>query len=280
MTISKAIDPGRVGLSKSLMTSPCERKGVYGETIRDEKGHRLHFPMPEKVTFGKAVDEAVSFIVWHDRDGKPWNLGAAFDVGIEAIRNTDSWALVPDSEVFHVQLDNALRLFVASDDGLPRLRGLYAEGLRLQGDDGETLRSGDIIGTPDYLTDRRVGDLKTWARNDGERVFWKSPEMGVYALLFTEWAGGVLPESVFYQAYIRKAKPEWVWLEAPGTAALVAYGRATADHWRALLAAGDPEVAATSTYFCGDCPFRAPLPQYGHTGCAVGAIMPGGEEEA
>jgi hypothetical protein len=27
VAVSKAIDPARVGLSKSLMTSPCERKG-------------------------------------------------------------------------------------------------------------------------------------------------------------------------------------------------------------------------------------------------------------
>lgn len=274
MTISKAIDPARVGLSKSLMTSPCERKGWYSEKVRDENGRRLRFPMPERVTFGSAVDEAVTYILYHDRAGKPWNIGAAFDVAIEAVRGGDSWALVPDTEVFHLQLDTAIRLYVSQPDGLSRIRDLYDEDLHLQGHEGESLRVADVIGTPDFLTRDRVGDLKTWGRNDGVRKFWSSPEMGIYAYLFAEWSGGIVPATVFYQAYIRKAKPEWVWLETPGSAELVAYGRETAAHWRAVIDGDDPAVAAANTAFCGDCPFRDPLPKYGHDACAVGRLVP------
>jgi hypothetical protein len=276
--VSKAIDNARVGLSKSLMTTPCERKGFYSETIRDERGRRLRFPMPERVTFGTAVDEAVTYILWHDRRGEPWTEIDAVETGLAVARKADGWTLVADPVVFEIQLANALRLYLESPNGLARIRALYDEGLALQGNDGESLRTDDVIGTPDFLTSRRVGDLKTWSRNDGERKFWSSPEMGIYAYLYAA-QHGALPETVFYQAYIRKTKPEWVWIETPGTAELVAYGRETATHWRALIDAGRPELAAPSTAFCGDCPFRLPMPAYGHDGCAIGQLVPVASEE-
>jgi hypothetical protein len=80
-SVSKAIDPKRVGMSKSMMTSPCERKAFFGETVRDAEGRRLSFPMPERVTFGTAVDEAVAYIVWHDRQKEPWSIDQAVRVG-------------------------------------------------------------------------------------------------------------------------------------------------------------------------------------------------------
>lgn len=273
--ISKAIDPGRAGLSKSLMCTPCERKGLYSETVRDERGWRLRFPMPEKVTFGSAVDEAVTYIVYHDREGEPWNFSDALALGMETAREKDpaSWALVEDQATFHVQLANALQLYLDQPDGLARIRALYPEHLRLQGDNGRSLRAGDVIGTPDFMTDRRVVDLKTWGRNDGVKKMWTSPEMGVYAYLFAAESGAI-PETVAYQAYIRVSKPYWIWLEVPGTSALVDYGRETANHWRALLEAGRPELAAANPMFCGDCPWAAPMPEVGHDGCAVGRLMP------
>lgn len=278
--ISKAIDDARVGLSKSLMTSPCERKGVYGEIVRDAAGRRLRFPLPERVTFGSAVDDAVTYITWHDRRATPWDLDEAIAIGLAGARRQLGWPLVPDPDVFTIQLTNAVRSFVTADDGLPRLRGLYAEGLLLQGNDGESLRADDVIGTPDYKTSRRVGDLKTWSRNDGARKFWTSPEMGVYAFLYAA-ENGELPETVFYQAYVRVSKPYWLWLEQPGSAELVEFGRQTAAHWRALLAADEPALlASANTSMCGDCPFRAPLPEYGHDGCPVGRLVPVAEEVA
>jgi len=273
MSVSKLIDPARVGLSKSLMTSPCERKGVYSETIRDENGRRLAFPMPERVTFGTAVDEATSYILWHDRDGKPWTPSQAIDAGLAVAANTLGWSLVEDADTFALQVGNAIKLYVTGADGLERVRTLYGEGLALQGDDGESWRAGDVIGTPDLSTPLRVGDVKTWGRNDGPAKFRTSPEMAVYAYLFTERSGGVPPESVFYQAYIRVAKPHWLWLEETNTAPLVAYGRETVAHWRALLAAGDVALAATDTRYCSDCPWAAPIESVGFEGCAVGRLF-------
>jgi hypothetical protein len=271
--VSKAIDPARVGLSKSLMTSPCERKGYFSETVRDPEGRRLSFPLPERVTFGTAVDEAVSYIVWHDIREKGWTVDFAVNTGLEAAKKAKGWSLVPDPEVFVIQLRNAVNLYVDSPDGLTRIRSLYGENLRLQGNDGESLKAGDVIGTPDFITDKRVGDLKTWGRNDGEKKVWRSPEMGLYAYLYAA-ESGALPETVFYQAYIRVSKPYWTWIEVPATSALVDFGRETAAHWRGLLELGRPELFPTDTTFCGDCPFRLPMPDLGHDGCAVGRLVP------
>jgi hypothetical protein len=279
MTISKAIDPARTGLSKSLMTNPCERKGYFSETVRDAGGRRLSFPLPERVTFGTAVDEAVSYAVWQDMHGTEPDIEAMVRIGTEAAQKAKGWSLVPSEEVFGIQLRNALSLYLSSPDGIARIRALYPENLRIQGDDGRSLRAGDVIGTPDFLTDRRVIDVKTWGRNDGEKKVWKSPEMGIYAYLFTA-ESGALPETVAYQAYIRVSKPYWVWIEVPATVELVDFGRETAAHWRALLEIGRPELFTTDTTYCGDCPFRLPMPEVGHDGCAVGRLVPVEEEAA
>lgn len=281
--VSKAIDPARTGLSKSLMTTPCERKGVYGETVRDAAGRRLSFPLPERVTFGTAVDEAVAWLVYEDRTNPGWIDETPLDVvandarivGQQAAMKAKGWPLV-DPEVFQIQLDTALRKYLVDADGFARLRALYDEGLMLQGIDGESLRAGDVIGTPDFVTPHRVLDLKTWSRNDGAKKVLTSPEMGIYAYLYAAHFG-YLPDSVGYQAYIRVARPYWTWIEVDDPAlisALVVYGRETADHWRALLAAGDIRLASVNTSFCGDCPWREAMPDLGHAGCAVGQLVP------
>ena len=273
MTIGKRIDPARVGLSKSLMTSPCERKGFFSETVRDANGRRLSFPLPERVTFGTAVDDATAYILHHDRSDEPWLVEDAIRVGMDSAREAKGWPLVTDPETFEVQVTNAVGLYCSQPDGLARIRALYPENVRLQGDNGRSLRAGDVIGTPDILTDRRVIDIKTWGRNDGERKVWKSPEMGLYAYLFTA-ESGALPETVVYQAYIRVSRPYWTWIEAEATTELVDFGRETAAHWRALLEIGRPELFTTDTTYCGDCPFRAPMPEVGHDGCSVGRLVP------
>lgn len=271
--ISKAIDPARRGISKSLMTVPCPRRGFYSETVRDAQGRRLSFPLPERVTFGTAVDEAVGYIAYHDRGGEPWLVEDAIRLGMDAARAAKGWELVEDAETFEVQVGNAIGLYVSQPDGLARLRTHYADNLRVQGDNGRSLRAGDVIGTPDFLTDRGVIDLKTWSRNDGEKKVWRSPEMGVYTYLFAA-ESGALPEFVAYQAYIRVSRPYWTWIEVPASSALVDFGRETAAHWRALLEIGRPELFTTDTSFCGDCPWRQPLPEYGHDGCSVGRLVP------
>lgn len=275
MTISKAIDPGRVGLSKSLMTTPCARKGFYTETVRDPNGRRLSFPMPERVTFGSAVDEAVGYIAYKDSHREPWTAAEAVALGMARARESLGWDLIEDQATFEVQVVNAINLYLVQDDGLARLQRNY-NGLRIQGDNGRSLKAGDVIGTPDFLTDDAVIDVKTWSRNDGPKKFWTSPEMGIYGFLFAA-ESGALPERLAYQAYIRVNKPYWLWLEVTGAdeiGRLIDFGRATADHWRALLEAGRVELAATDTRFCGDCPFRDPLPEHGHDGCAVGRLVP------
>lgn len=281
MTISKAIDPARVGLSKSLMTSPCERKGWFGEHVRDANGRRLRFPMPEQVTFGKAVDVAHGYIVWHEQRHLPWTLEKAVAQGItEASADADSWALVTDRGAFELQVTNAMRKFVNDPDGLARLTP-HLVGLRIQGDNGETLRSGDIIGTPDYiLPDGSILDVKTAGRKYTEAKFWQSPEMGIYALLGAAFLEGELPPRVIYQVYVRTASPYWMWLEQEVTSDLVEIGRDTADHWRAVIALDDVTAVAPNTMFCSGCPWADPLPEYGFEGCSVGRRMPRLEETA
>jgi hypothetical protein len=114
VAVSKAIDPARVGLSKSLMTSPCERKGFYSETVRDGNGRRPSFPMPERVTFGTAVDEAVSYILFHDRDGTPWTPEVAIETGLARARASLGWSLIADPDVFELQVGNAIKLYVSA----------------------------------------------------------------------------------------------------------------------------------------------------------------------
>lgn len=290
MTISKAIDPARVGLSKSLMTSPCERKGFFSETVRDDNGRRLSFPLPERVTFGTAVDEAVAYLVYRDMREPDWPEFDFADVvgndariiALQAAEKAQGWPLVTDPDTFAQQVNNAISLYLSQPDGIARIRALYPEHVRIQGNDGQSLRAGDVIGTPDFITDASVIDVKTWGRNDGVKKFWRSAEMGVYAYLFAS-IDGELPKRLAYQAYIRVSKPYWTWLEVTDEAeiaGLVSMGRETAAHWRGLLEIGRPELFPTDTYYCGDCPFRDPMPDYGHDGCAVGRLVPRTEEDA
>lgn len=266
---TKAIDPARIGLSKSLMTSPCQRKGFYGETVRDESGRRIRSAMPERVHFGSAVDSAHAYIVERIRDGLSWSVEAALAVGQAAVANA-VWA-VPQTdvewEVFDVQLENALNLFVSHPDGLARID---ATDIRIQGDNGRSLAVDDVIGTPDYLlADGSVLDVKTSGRVYTAGKFIESAEMPIYAYLAAS-ESGVIPPRLIYQVYVRTMKPYWQWLEVPGTSAHVALGRYHAAHWRKGLALGDADLFAVDLKFCGDCPFAAPLPEYGFTGCAVG----------
>lgn len=272
MTISKAIDLKRVGLSKSLMTSPCERKGWFSEHVRDSEGRRLRFPMPERVTFGKAVDVAHEYIVWHEAQGLEWTVEQAVAEGLkEAAQDRDSWQLIEDHETFALQVGTAMRLFLTMPDGLERLRP-FLDGIRIQGNNGESLKAGDVIGTPDYLlADSSVLDVKTSGQRYTEDKFWKSPEMGIYAFLAAA-ADGAIPSRVIYQVYVRVAKPYWMWLETEGTADLVEIGRDAADHWRAVIALPDPIAVGTNTAFCKDCPWARPFD--GFEGCSVGRRMP------
>jgi hypothetical protein len=266
-----AIDPARVGLSKSLMTNPCERKGWYSEKVRDSEGRRLRFPMPEKVHFGSAVDSAHLEIVYAASKGEAPDLALAVEKGMERVKGEP----IEDRAVFEVQLRNAMTLFLAQPDGLARIP---LDGIRFQGANGQSLKADDVIGTPDYLLgDGSVLDVKTSARAYRQDHFWRSAEMPVYGWLAAAEAG-VLPPRLIYQVYVRVTRPYWAWYEQPGLSALVTLGKAHAAHWRALLA-GPVDVAAFDTTYCSDCGFREAIPELNFDGCAVGQSIPVAEME-
>lgn len=271
--IDKTIDLARVGLSKSLMTNPCERKGAYSEFVRDAEGRRLAFPMPERVIFGKALDQAHGYIMWHESMGLAWTEADAVADGIRVANEADASETI-DWLVFSLQLGNAVSLFRTQPDGLERLRAAGITGIQV------SLRYEDIIGTPDYAIGGGVVDVKSTQRAYHPSKFYRSAEMGVYALLWSAANGGEVPKRLVYQVYVRKAKPEWQWLETPGTPELVALGRAHANRWRKGLAAKDPDLFAFDTTFCGDCGFRNPIPDIGFEGCPIGGLVPLDEEEA
>ena len=281
MTIpDKGIDPKRVGLSKSLFSSPCERKSAYGEWIRDKDGRRLDFPMPERVTFGTAVDEAVTFILYHELNDSIYVPSAAVNAGMDAARKKSGWEIVEDKETFRVQLENAVTLYLREDDGLAHVLSLRDENIRLQGENGRTLKAPpDLIGTPDIITDRRVVDVKTSGKRYIESKFRQSPEMPVYAELYAA-EFGVLPEFLAYQVYVRVTKPWWQWIEVPATTAHVELSRIHAARWRKGLATKDIDLFAFDAGFCGDCGFSKPIPEVGFAGCPVGLLINVPEEAA
>lgn len=276
--IDKGIDPARTGLSKSMMASPCERKAVYGETVRDAQGRRLDFPMPERVLFGRAIDTAHAFIVAKDRMQSDWHPDEPVLLAIQHATDIEASEQI-DWPVFQLQVRNAIDLFLTQPEGLAKMRERY-DGLQFQGANGRSLRVEDIVGTPDYIDPLGPIDVKTSGRSYDPTKFYRSPEMPLYAWLWSAWAGGVIPQRLAYQVYVRKAKPEWKWLEAPGTSAHIELGRLYANRWRKGLAAADPDLFSFDTTYCGDCPWRNPIPDVGHAGCPIGMTVPEQEAEA
>jgi hypothetical protein len=279
--IDKAIDPARPGLSKSLMSSPCERKAWFGETVRDDKNRRLRFPMPERVLMGSAIDSAHSYIAWHLREGRPWSRDGAVREGLKRARSDEqSWALLTDDdeEIFHRQLDNAIHLFMR-DGALEQFMGVVA-GIRIQGNEGESLTWEDVVGTPDYiLADGSILDVKASGSSEGRgrtytpEKFDQAAEMPVYALLMHELSGHP-PPRLIYQVYVRQVKPHWQWIEVPGEMRHVDLGRIHVKRWRKGMAAGDPDLFAFNPQMCKDCPFANPIPDVGFEGCPVGLLQP------
>lgn len=274
--IDKTIDPARVGLSKSLMTTPCERKAYYSERVRDSKGRRPSFPMPERVLFGRAIDAAHAYVVWHDSRGIDWTVEQAARDGVENARRIDC-SEDYDADVFAAQVHDAMRLFVTAPEGLVKMREHYP-GLRIQGDNGQSLRADDLIGTPDYMDDgvidvKTSGSAEGFGKRYGVEKFVRSPEMPIYALLFAA-QNGELPRYLAYQVCVRqKSGPSWQWIEVPATGWHVELGRAYANRWRKGLAVDDPDLFAFDTTYCGDCPFAGPVADTAHAGCPVGQIV-------
>jgi hypothetical protein len=277
--IGKGIDPARIGLSKSLMTNPCERKGAYSELVRDDQGRRLQFPMPERVLFGRFIDAMHSYIVWKDMHGKEWTEAEAFRLGLENAHDTEASEDI-DWGTFGVQAYNAITLFLEQDEGLAKMRECYPRNLQMQGANGTSLRHGDIVGTPDYGDDLGPIDVKATGKSFSPSKFYTSAEMPVYALLWSVQHGGEIPQRLAYQTYVRTIRPSWKWLEVPGAAGHIALGQLHANRWRKGLAHGDPDLFAFNTSFCGDCPWREAIEAVGHPGCPIVQAVPVVEEEA
>ncbi len=269
-----AASPTPVGrLSKSLMTTPCQRKGWYAEHVRDQGGYKIKFAVPEKVVFGSAVDGAHLEIVYAASRGNEPDLALAIEKGMERARRSQASEPI-DWDVFEVQLGNSMKLFLSSPDGLARIP---LDGIRFQGIDGEAMTLDDMIILPDYLLgDGSVLDVKATARRYGPTKFWRSAEMPLYAYLASAQEG-VLPPKLIYQTYVRVTKPYWDWIETPGLSALVTLGKQHAAHWRALLT-GPVEMASFDTTYCIDCGFRNAIPEVGFGGCEIGQTIPVSDE--
>ncbi len=297
--ISKEIDAARTGISKSTLMTPCSRKAFYAETVRDAEGRRLRFPMPEKVLFGTAVDYAHARLVWARLSGEtqPDLLDVTGTAVALALQQAASEPI--DEAVFSLQVHTALRKLTGElPNRTKAVRGEFAadvepdgfagtpieriplEGLTIQGDNGRSLHWEDVVGTPDY-DGPGVIDVKTSSRSYSPSRFWTKPEMPVYALLHTAEHGGELPAFLAYHVYVRAAKPYWQWLERPCPPEYVTLGQMHAAHWRAAMEQRDPALFGVALDYCAECPYRAPLPEFGHPGCAIGqAVVSLGSEEA
>jgi hypothetical protein len=288
-TISKAIDPKRVGISKSLVTSTalCNRKGWFNEHIRTADGSRLPLIAPERVAFGSALDEAILFIAWHIREGLPWRESDAVAEGLKAALGRKHQPNI-NWEVFEVQLRNAVAIFRADvlNDTVPDSRPLVDfRGSMLQGLDGESLRVGDLIGTPDFIIngDTRpngrtlILDLKASSRAKSERDL-RSAELSFYAWLWSVHTSGELPD-VGYLTFARTAKPRYQLLVGPADVGHLLLADEFVKTTRAVIAAKRQEDVGFSTSFCGSCEWRKPNPEVGFDGCSIGLLVAAEETE-
>lgn len=270
--ISKAIDPKRVGMSKSVIvaTNLCARKGWYSEAVRDDNGRRVSVPMPERVLFGTALDEAVQLVVWNVREGTTLSaelLEEAVQEGLGAMASRPG-AEDLDPVLMEAELELALTKFVT--DVLPTIP---MDGLRLQGDDGESLRDGDYIGTPDMLVlgdNPAVWDVKSSPRSKSARDLF-SPEMAHYAALYHALYGA-LPV-VGYITWVRTKEPKWHVLGRQATTLHLALAQAYRSATRVALDATEVDSLPFNTAMCGTCEWKAHRPELNFGGCLVGQAV-------
>ena len=275
--ISKAIDPKRTGISKSTIvaTNLCARKGWYGETIRDSEGRRLSVPMPERVLFGTALDEAIQLVIWNVREGASLEIDfirtglidEAVQEGLGAMASRPG-AEECDPVAIEFELVIAVETFVR--DILPTLSLKY---LRLQGDDGESLRHGEFIGTPDILIlgdEPAIWDVKSSARSKAVRDLW-SPEMSHYAALY-EGIYGSKP-LLGYLTWVRTKVPKWQVISMQSTDLHIEL--ATAHRAATKAAINTPTVDALpfNTALCGSCEWKVTRPELGFGGCSIGQAV-------
>ena len=179
--ISKAIDPKRVGISKSLITSTalCNRKGWFSENIRTDDGGRIPIVANERMSFGSALDEAILYIAQAVRSGEAYNLPMARHLGLQAAMEREHDPAI-DWGLMSMEIEVALQLFevdILRNDGLGDPPRVNFAGALLQGINGDSIRVehpefGTLIGTPDFIISGKtrpegrdlVLDLKTSAR--------------------------------------------------------------------------------------------------------------------
>jgi hypothetical protein len=271
--ISKAIDPARVGLSKSTIVaaSLCQRKAWYGERIRDAAGRRISVPMPERVLFGVALDNAVQHMLWNVREGLEFTYELLDEAVLEGLAAMDGrpGSEELDADAVREELEEALgRLFT---EAIPNLPPITKGVMLFQGMDGESLRFHDLIGTPDILClapHAAIIDVKSSPRRKSERDLM-SPEMAHYATMYLELFGQ-LPV-VGYLTWVRSYSTRgWQFISMRATPAHVTLAHEYRTATRAVV--DTPKVATLgfNAQFCGSCEWKQARPELGFMGCEVG----------
>jgi hypothetical protein len=292
-SISKAIDPKRTGISKSLITSTalCNRKGWFAEKIRTADGGRLPLIAPERVAFGAALDEAILEIVVAIRENAPWDLATVHHLGVQAAMTRPHRDDI-DWDKFKGDLWVALELF-RSDilrDGTGDAPVVDFHGSLVQGINGDSIRVetrafGTVIGTPDFIISGKarangrdlVLDLKSGARAKSEKDL-RSAEMAFYAYLYAQKWGGDLPD-VGYLTYIRTKVPRFQFITGEATASHLRIAEAYIATTKSVVARETADEVGFTTSFCGSCEWNKANPAVGFDGCSIGLLM-AVEEEA
>lgn len=292
MNISKAIDPKRVGISKSLVTSTalCSRKGWYSEHVRMPDGSRVPLIAPERMLFGSALDEAILYVAYSIREGQRWTLGDAVAVGMQAVLGKPHDPEI-DLVTFEVQLRNAIEVFqldVLNDLGDGGKPILDFRGALFQGLNGESLKIGEgedaLIGTPDFILaaeHRESGrplilDLKASSRAKSPKDL-RSAELAFYAWLWMAHTRGELPD-VGYLTYVRSARPRFQILTGKVDNAMLLLAEEYVRATRTIVRAKDVTNLPFRIDFCGSCEWRKPNLDAGFGGCLVGGLVNTDEE--
>jgi hypothetical protein len=281
--ISKAIDPKRTGISKSLVTATalCNRKGWFSEHIRQADGSRLPWIVPERVLFGSALDEAILFIAYNVRENLRWTKADAVAEGMLAVLGKKHEPGI-DFGIFEAQLRTAIDLFEIDVLGLGGEGGqpiVDFHGAYLQGLDGESMRIGDLVGTPDFVISGKtresgrtlILDLKASARAKSARDL-RSAELAFYAWLWATHTKGELPD-VGYLTYARTAKPRYQLLTGPADPGHLFLAEEYVKTTRAVVARTRQEEVGFNPAFCGGCEWRKPNAEVGFEGCSIGLLV-------
>jgi hypothetical protein len=299
--ISKAIDPKRTGISKSLVvaTSLCARKGWHQENIRLADGSRPQAVMPERVHFGSALDEATMTLIYrHWEERLPITdilIMEAVEEGLGSI-STKPGAEDLDPETFRIELEAAIRSFATIV--LPKvLEG--ATRVYLQGWNGQSWSDGHGgIGTPDitvfYGTDSAtIWDVKSSTRRKPYEALY-GPEMSHYAAMYDDIDRGRddhdderLPRNLRlgYLTWVRLKSPVWQVISTSADLQHHAYAQIQRDHTAAVISHRVPDALGYNTSLCGTCEYAQPIEgalrptrtlgdgQEPFRGCIVGIIQ-------